>query len=140
MIVAFIPDPHENHGLELTKPPPEYLGWREPSFEATSQDYCLYEHRALDVLSRPRGRAALLRGGIVWRLAMEILGEAAIDEAVNGPSSDTWLYGSELMESRGSSWLCDDLSSYEVDIICGVYKVYTGTSSRKVLRSMLIEY
>ena len=98
----------------------------EAPFETDGWDYKAYELRAYSILSQPRGRAALERGGIVWRLALEILGPEALGRAMDGPSQDVWRHGRELRPERGDSLYSDALSDYELDIVCGVYHVYTG--------------
>jgi hypothetical protein len=70
-------------------------------------------------------RAALLAGGIIWRIALEELG---IDPALWGPS-ETTNYAFELVLNN-QSFVDDGLSSEEMDFICGVYYVYTGTCSK----------
>jgi len=74
-------------------------------------------------------RAALLAGGIIWRLALEELG---IDPALWGPSEAT-KYAFEILSEFGD-FVDDGLTVEEMDFICGVYYVYgstnkTGTSN-----------
>ena len=99
------------------------LGWRDRAWKATTRDYDAYLDHAHDILSQPRGRAALLRGGIVWRLALEILRPQAIWCAGDGPSSDVHIYGQVIAASHGNSFYDDGLSDAEIDIICGTYKM-----------------
>ncbi|KAI8989149.1 hypothetical protein BD414DRAFT_415633 [Trametes punicea] len=99
------------------------LGWCPPSFKPTKWDYAAYEERAYQILSSPGGRAAILQGGIVWRLALEILGEDAVSYALKGPSSDVSRYGRALQPSRGPLYYDDALLPEEIDIICGTYKI-----------------
>ena len=67
----------------------------------------------------------------MWRLAVEILGSSSISRAEGGPSADVWQRGRELVEQRCDSWYEDALSDHELDVICGVYKVYTGKCGLK---------
>ncbi|KAI1789776.1 hypothetical protein LXA43DRAFT_892236 [Ganoderma leucocontextum] len=106
------------------------LGWRKQDFQPDFWDYKEYQRRAYAILSQPKGRAALLRGGIVWRLALEILGAGpSVELAQQGPSSDVWHYGQAFVPSRGDASYDDALSSDELDVICGVYKVYTANNN-----------
>jgi len=79
-------------------------------------------------LKQPHCRAALLAGGIVWCLALESLG---ISPVLHGPSDLALNYGmrtSALDDSGQAYTLYDDtLTEAETDLICGVYKIYTGT-------------
>ena len=124
--LAWQPDPRDRMGVQLCDAPPVYLGWRRSGFRPDGWDYKEYERQARELLSQPRGRAAILRGGIVWRLAVELLGERGLREAGLGPSADVWRYGRKIPVRRGDMWYADSLSSYELDVICGVYKVYTS--------------
>ena len=59
-------------------------------------------------------------GGIVWCLAIEVLGPVP---ATNGPSFHS--HGLDAESSYGS--VVDDmLSDDEVNLICGVYKILTS--------------
>lgn len=122
----FIPDQRE--GLHLCPPVQTVLGWRLPDFAPTSWDYREYERRVYALISQPKGRAALLRGGIVWRLAIEVLGGDWRELAKAGPSEDFIYYGQVFVPPRGDHYYDDGLSSDELDVICGVYKVYTASA------------
>ena len=124
--LAWQPGPRDRTGVQLDDWPAIYLGWRRFGFQPDGWDYKEYERRARELLSQPRGRSAILRGGIIWRLAVELLGEDCLGEAALGPSADVWRHGHEISVSRGDPWYEDTLSSYELDVICGVYKVYTS--------------
>ena len=124
--LAWQPEPRDWTGLQLVEPPPTYLGWRRCGFQPDGWDYKEYERQARELLSQPRGRAAILRGGIVWRLAVELLGEEGLRKVEGGLSADVWKLGREVSVRRGDPWYEDSLSTYELDLICGVYKVYTS--------------
>ncbi len=99
---------------------------RSPGYQFTVDDFNAYVHRRDSLLRTPRGRAALLKGGIVWRLAEEVIG---IDECLEGPSVETLVHrrGHVYPTADPSFDLCDDdLSTVELDIICGVYTCFTG--------------
>ena len=116
-IIAFCPEARDRDGIQITAPRPTFLGWRPAGFRADNHDYRAYEERARDILSAPRARAAILRGGIVWRLSVELMGECLIREALQGPSEDIWRHGHEIPQARAESWYEDGLSSYELDVI-----------------------
>ncbi|EIW58372.1 uncharacterized protein TRAVEDRAFT_124826 [Trametes versicolor FP-101664 SS1] len=104
-------------------PTEKCLGWRPPSFRPTEWDYRAYEARAYEILSSPRGRAAVLHGGIVWRLAMEILGGHPQQLANTGPSTDVFVHSQAIQPRHGPPYYDDGLSQEEIDIICGTYKI-----------------
>ena len=99
------------------------LGWRPAKYTPDVNDYKRYEDVRDEFLRGPFGRAALLHGGIIWRLAREIVSD---DEVLEGPSRDFQLYGGVVM-SYGMVNLVDDaLSGSALDVISGLYKVDTG--------------
>ena len=76
------------------------------------------------VLSSPQGRAALLRGRIVARIAKEYINNDCVYE---GPSVEVTTHRvGYLAPSEDGICLCDDdLTEHEVAIICGTYSLYT---------------
>lgn len=88
------------------------------------EDYAYYVDTQTSFLSLPRGRAAILRGGIVWRLAIEYLGDRAEHFVAHGPSDDVLRFGRQRFYNGGEFW-DDDLTETEMDLICGVYKLYS---------------
>jgi hypothetical protein len=100
---------------------------RLPGYKFTQDDYFAYEQERAALLRDPRiARAALLRGGIVWRLAVATL---SFDDVLDGPTTAATLrrQGVVLKTSDASVDLCDDgLSKLELDIICGLHHCLTG--------------
>ncbi|KAI0735669.1 hypothetical protein C8Q76DRAFT_611425 [Earliella scabrosa] len=95
-------------------------------------DYRQYCRQRLDLLrSGPHLRAALLHGGIIWRLAMEMAGEYSgnLDLLRSylelGPSEESGCHRIIIQDGQ-TTYVDDGLSDYEVDAICGVNHVYTG--------------
>ena len=104
----------------------------------TRRDYDAYVRERSQLLNSSRGRAALLRGGIVWRLAMETM---SIDYALQGPSISASVEGCGLFVAAGDKTLCDDeLSQDELDILCGVYYCETSMYSHFFLSYLTITY
>ena len=89
-------------------------------------DYEVYVHQRARILSSPRGCAALLRGGIVGRLAKEHL---AIESACLGPSPSVTIHriGFNVTDRYGAKYWDDELTDDEADVICGLHRCYTGT-------------
>lgn len=82
-------------------------------------------------LRLPHARAALMEGGLVWRLVREIVGNQLDEEALYGPSQCVQQFGIHFVERRN---LWDDhLTETEFDFILGMNKTYTG----KCLASLL---
>ena len=94
-------------------------------FSATDYDAYVQERDALLRSARLR-RAALMTGGIVWRL---VISEVSLPEALNGPTTATTIHGCGLFvpASESDYTFCDDsLSESEADAICGRVYCYTG--------------
>ena len=111
--------------LPLSVTPAITVPVRLPGYKFTEDDYFAYKQQRAALLSDPRvARAALLRGGIVWRLAVATL---SFDDVLEGPTSTATL------QRRGmvirTIWLTcvsdDGLSQRELDIICGLYHCFT---------------
>ncbi|KAJ7665343.1 hypothetical protein DFH06DRAFT_983954 [Mycena polygramma] len=100
------------------------LGYRPSNYKPDMRDYQAYVEIRQRFMSSPRGRAALLYGGIVGRLAKS---EASMEEALRGPSDDALVEGMCLWDGRSPFAYWDDcLTQQEIDLICGVYHVATG--------------
>jgi hypothetical protein len=72
------------------------------------------------------GRAALLRSGYVRRLALD--SGMSISEALKGPSG--LHYNNALnfcaWDKDGVEYVDDDLTTNELDLLCGIYQSFTG--------------
>jgi hypothetical protein len=102
---------------------------RFPGYEFNLADYSAYLDQRKVILSQPQGRAALLRGGILWRLAMEHL---SIDAALEGPSSSVTVH---RIGFKGiDEYWDDDLSKEDTHHIVGMYHFYTGLSYQSIKR------
>ena len=63
-----------------------------------------------------------MHGGIVWHLAIVSVSDNAV---LMGLSQDIFSEGSFLSLADGYLW-DDTLSEDDLEVVCGVYKVYTG--------------
>jgi len=100
-------------------PTTQGLGGRAPGYRPDALEYKEYERKREEFLRGPRGRAALMSGGIVWRLAVDSLG-LNHDLVLAGPSEEAQHFG------PGQDALIvkdDQLTNEEYDLICGVYRV-----------------
>jgi hypothetical protein len=103
------------------------LGWRPQGYKPTLSEYNFYEHYRRAFFDHPRSRCAHLKGGIIWRHALECVGGLAVEHALEGPSEEAGLLGTclELGDDVGSLW-DDELSEADMELICGVYKYETS--------------
>ena len=101
-----------------------------PSYQSVLQlptvqeDYTYYEETCTNFLSLVQAHAALLQGSIVWCLAIKALGDRAEDVVLNGPLDDVLKFGSKICYNGNKLW-DDRLNEAEMDLICGVYKLYS---------------
>ncbi|KAJ7851571.1 hypothetical protein B0H13DRAFT_1643942, partial [Mycena leptocephala] len=100
------------------------LGYRPLNYKPDMRDYRSYVAVRSRFLLSARGRAALLYGGIIGRLARS---EVSSEEVLRGPSDDVLIDGICLWDGHSTAAYWDDrLTGEEVDLICGVYHVATG--------------
>lgn len=110
-------------------PPPVVLPFRLSGYRFSARDYEAYVHERNALLCNPRiARAALMKGGIIWRLVNE---EASFSDVVSGPTSDVHIFRrGELFNcpaGPGDLRLWDDIvTDDELAIICGTVICFTG--------------
>jgi hypothetical protein len=98
------------------------LGSRPLGYQPSSNDYNAYVSERTDVLRGHLGRAALLKGGLVARLARDTVG---VSDVLSGPEPSS----SVMIGTVDGVKLFDDrLSNYLLDVISGVYYVETATN------------
>ncbi|KAF9474897.1 hypothetical protein BDN70DRAFT_936326 [Pholiota conissans] len=98
------------------------LGNRLKGYKPSREDYDEYIRRRDELLRGPKGRAALMHGGIIARLARD----AGIEPSVvlGGPVS-----GDRVVCEYGGKYLVDDqLTENDKNIISGVYFAQTDNS------------
>ncbi|KAG6836765.1 hypothetical protein H0H93_003684 [Arthromyces matolae] len=98
------------------------LGYRPPGYQPDATDYAAYVQRRDEVLRGPRGRVALLQGGLISRLAR---GVVQYQHVFDGPTHDVCSTG-KMHRGKNVEYWDDDLTEDEILIICGVYQADTG--------------
>lgn len=106
----------------------QHIPVRLKGYRFTLCDYSSYQRQREAILNQPHGRAALLLGGIIGRLARDIL---SLDGALEGPSSSVKYFGKgSCMQPPGEQdptfYWNDALDQEELDIICGLHICHTG--------------
>ena len=99
------------------------LGYRPLSYQFSLSDFVSYERKKDELLSGSAGRAALMQGGIVWRLAIDTVQQKKV---TNGPVSSVAWSGKNVGDLDGHTLVDYYLSLAAEDAICGMYKVYTS--------------
>ena len=99
--------------------------YRLISHNFTKADFDIAMLACQSVLSSPQGQAALLRGGIVGRIAR---GHLSKDGVLDNPSVEvTAHWVGYIAFSSGTTQFCDnELMDNEIAIICDTYSLYTG--------------
>ncbi|KIM46617.1 hypothetical protein M413DRAFT_23013 [Hebeloma cylindrosporum] len=102
---------------------------RLPGYVFTTDDYISYRNQRNDLLRDPRVlRAAIMSGGIAWRLALS----KGFDVVVEGPTADLIdeHVGICISTDRpGWQYWDDACSTRELDLLCGAYICYNGRKS-----------
>ncbi len=117
--------------LTVALPPKTPLVTYPFGYKFTTDDYVVYEARRDSLLRQPRGRAALMKGGIMWRLALEVLDEESVILWLERKGEYEF-----RIETQDRCFVDDDLSEVELDLIAGVSHVHTskcGVSVHKLL-------
>ena len=101
-----------------------FLGTRQLPYDFDLVDFVTYETRRNAYLAaKPFAQRALSRGGVIARIAQEILPNSVL---YAGPSDDA-LMGNQLVLDCGDECLVDDmLSNKDLDFICGTYNLTGG--------------
>ena len=79
---------HDVPGVQDVPYRPLSLGWCPKEHAPMTEDYGEYQATLDCLFSRPYARAALLEGGLVWRIALLYLSDGVL-EVTKGPSFDT---------------------------------------------------
>lgn len=115
--------------LDLSTHTAKSLGWRGKA-KPTKLDYPSYQSILSQSLSRPEiQRAAVLQGGIIWRLALGHSNCYPVDLEqliVEGPSEHAKSQSHRITAGRDAEGCDDILIEEEKDLICGVHKWPTG--------------
>lgn len=97
------------------------LGIRLKGYTPTREDYDEYVRRRDYLLRGPKGRAALMQGGIIARIARDVTEPGSV---LDGP-----LFGDSLICKHNGLYFVDDqLTESDKHIICGVYFTQTKQS------------
>ena len=101
------------------------LGFLPFQYCPSPSNYSAYLNQQDHLPHHDYARTALMKGGIIARLACDSLGDCINVVIGGGPSEDVLGYGMAI--KIGSEYLWDDnLDPNDEQVICGVYKISTG--------------
>ncbi|KIJ47657.1 hypothetical protein M422DRAFT_163741 [Sphaerobolus stellatus SS14] len=104
------------------------LGVRLLDYSPTLTDYQAHISLRNSFLKSSRDRLVLLSGGILWRLAMEVIGP----EAIFGFPCEQDMCNTELIFSTSRAlYGREKLTDEEIDLLCGAYYMEKSTSESK---------
>ncbi|KAL0579953.1 aprataxin-like protein [Marasmius crinis-equi] len=107
------------------------LGYRPRSYTPDLNDFDAYESARNNFLGSAKGRAAVLAGGLVGRIAREVIPE---ENVIYGPDpASVAETGTCIFTANGSGYWDHVLNEEEIQLICGVYFVPRGTESESDL-------
>jgi len=110
------------------------LGFLPFNYRPLPSDYVSYIDKRNHLLRRSYGRAVLMKGGIIARLAHDSLGDHMDALVRGGPSEDMFKYGTATKIGAEYFWN-NDLDLNDEQVICGVYKISTGESISPIVTS-----
>ncbi|KAJ8579438.1 hypothetical protein M405DRAFT_870272 [Rhizopogon salebrosus TDB-379] len=102
----------------------DHLKWTKSLNGLVYADYVMYEQHRHEFMNQPRARAALLHGGLIWRLALHSFGFDDLPSVLDGLSREAVPFGL-MLSINGQTYFDDELSEEEEDFICGTYHIYT---------------
>lgn len=109
------------------------LGYRPKGYEFTDLDYSMYKRARAKVFSSPRGRVLRMLGGVVGRLASEVVPDSSV---LDGPS-----ICDQVVLKLGTQYLLDDgISEQALDVVNGVFRVLRGLGSGSTLAVKHMSY
>ncbi|KAJ7737193.1 hypothetical protein B0H14DRAFT_2408202 [Mycena olivaceomarginata] len=100
------------------------LGYRSQGCRPDRWDYAVYVGNHDRFLMTTQGHAALCYGGVVRRIVRAVL---LLEDALLGPSDNVTEHGICFRNLWSNELYWDDeLSTEELDLICGIYHIATG--------------
>ncbi|KAH9475823.1 hypothetical protein JR316_0011383 [Psilocybe cubensis] len=125
---------HPGHTV-VHQPYKEVTFYRKVSYKFTNDDYESSMLACRQILDQQRGRAALLMGGIVGRIAKEYL---STESVLQGPSVELLRNGRGYVANPEAELLayCDDgLTEHDIAIIIGSYSLMTDFKNQVGVKS-----
>ncbi|EKM79079.1 hypothetical protein AGABI1DRAFT_39932 [Agaricus bisporus var. burnettii JB137-S8] len=106
-------------------PSSTYVPMRFSDHIYNQQDLDFYHKQCHKIMSSPRARAALMRGGFARRVGLQYM---KCCEALRGPcgTHDNPKYMFVAKNVNGVEYVDDELSDEEYNMLCGVYIQFTG--------------
>ncbi|KAJ3570763.1 hypothetical protein NP233_g4193 [Leucocoprinus birnbaumii] len=106
-----------------------YVPMRLSGHAFNKRDFDFYHKQAEFILSLPRARAAIMRGGFARRIAIDYL---SISEVTKGPRGIDDEEGHMFIakDSAGVEYVDDGLTVGEYDALCGLYLTFTGSGQQ----------
>ncbi|KAG1812799.1 uncharacterized protein BJ212DRAFT_1276213 [Suillus subaureus] len=101
-------------------------------FRPVFADYIVYEQHCHEFMNQPHARAALLHGGLIWWLALHILGFDVLPSVLNGISQEAVPFGL-MLDINGQTYFDDELSEEEVDFMCRTYYLHTNNGNVEIV-------
>ena len=99
------------------------LSWHPQDYQPNAVDYESYEAARDSFLSQLHARAVVMQGGILWHLVFESIDNNAV---LIGLTDEAFIRGDVVCFDTNLECWDDKLTDEDINLICGVYKVYTG--------------
>ncbi|KJA13948.1 hypothetical protein HYPSUDRAFT_110829, partial [Hypholoma sublateritium FD-334 SS-4] len=107
---------------------------RPVNYQFTIRDYAAYMEQCEVLLGQPRSRAALLRGGYLWRASVTTV---SFDNVLNGPSGRASNQDEMIVVTlpNGTQLVDDALLESETLLLLGMYNCSTEHANQTALKS-----
>ncbi|KAF8057800.1 hypothetical protein FPV67DRAFT_1677025 [Lyophyllum atratum] len=131
---TLLPSPLALH-VPPEAPPPCVLPVRLSGAVFSQNDYNVYVTQRMAILSQPRARAALLRGGYIWRFSVATL---SFESVLNGPRGLNPTPGAMFIAEdpkTNQTFIDDSLTEIELNLLSGTYVCHTGIHTQTSHRS-----
>jgi hypothetical protein len=102
---------------------------RPDNYVFDKRDYLAYREHCHTILNHPRGRAALMHGHFMWRIAFRSVLWESVYSGPSGWSTDIDEMIVVRDPSTGTEFIDDKLSAAEQEALCGTYRCFMGMSS-----------
>ncbi|KAK0243349.1 hypothetical protein EDD85DRAFT_761548 [Armillaria nabsnona] len=110
------------------------IPYRPMGFQPDLSDYAYYIRKRLALLENPAvARAALMQGGLIWRIAMEHVPDSDIILSDSGHNTYRYEICHRIQRDGEPAFniLEESLSEDQIDLICGVYRTYRSASASR---------
>jgi hypothetical protein len=119
--------------LHLPSSTAPLYGTRQIEYAFDAKDWRSYENlRNSYILSHSRFRSATSSNSLIIRIMKDVLGAGFINSVLAGPTQAALEGKQAIFELDTDVMVDDDLSDFDLDLVCGTYEIKTGKGGSPV--------